>query len=82
MNLDDIEFDIKIIEGFFFHRVSEINKVDQEYNNIREIIINEKNKLRGIIFNKYAITNDNLYYKNRLWVFESMYTFIIQEIYD
>ena len=43
-----------------------MNKVDQKCDNIREIIINEKNKLRDIIFNKCAITNDIFYYKNRL----------------
>ena len=43
-----------------------INKIDNEYNEIREIIINNKKKLRNIIFNKCAITNDILYHKNRL----------------
>ena len=33
---------------------------------IREIIINEKNKLRGITLNKCVIINDILYYKDRL----------------
>ena len=44
----------------------EANKVDNEYNEIREIIINDKKKLRNITFNKCVITNDILYYKNRL----------------
>ena len=44
----------------------ETNKVDNEYNEIREIIINDKKKLRNIIFNKCAIINDIFYYKNRL----------------
>ena len=44
----------------------EVNKIDQEYNEIREIIINKKNKLRDITLNKYVITNDILYYKDRL----------------
>ena len=44
----------------------ETNKIDNEYNEIREIIINNKKKLRNIIFNKCAITNDILYHKNRL----------------
>ena len=42
------------------------NKVDDEYNDIREIIINDKKKLKDIIFNKYVITNEIFYYKNRL----------------
>ena len=41
-------------------------KVDEKYNDICEIIINNKNKLRDIIFNKCVITNEILYYKNRL----------------
>ena len=44
----------------------EANKIDNEYNEIRETIIDDKKKLRDIIFNKCAITNDILYYKNRL----------------
>ena len=44
----------------------EANKIDNEYNEIREIIINDKKKLKDITFNKYAIINDILYYKNRL----------------
>ena len=44
----------------------EINKIDNEYNEIREIIINNKKKLKDITFNKCAIINDIFYYKNRL----------------
>ena len=44
----------------------EANKVDDECNEIREIIINDKKKLRDITLNKCAITNDIFYYKNRL----------------
>ena len=42
------------------------NKINKEYNNIREIIIIDKEKLRDIIFHKYVIINDIYYYKNRL----------------
>ena len=42
------------------------NKIDEEYDNIRETITNDKDKLRDIIFNKYAIINEVLYYKDRL----------------
>ena len=42
------------------------NKINNEYNEIREIIINGKKKLRNIIFNEYVIINDILYYKNYL----------------
>ena len=42
------------------------NKINNEYNEIREIIINNKKKLKNIIFNKCIITNDILYHKNRL----------------
>ena len=43
-----------------------VNKVDKEYNEIREIIIDDKKKLKDITFNKCVIINDILYYKNRL----------------
>ena len=55
----------------------EANKVNNEYNNIREVIIDDKKKLRDIIFNKYAIMNEVLYYKNWLWIFEFIYMIII-----
>ena len=42
------------------------NKIDNEYNEICEIIINDKKKLKNILFNKCIIINDILYYKNRL----------------
>ena len=43
-----------------------MNKIDNEYNEICEIIINGKKKLKDIIFNKCVIINDIFYYKNRL----------------
>ena len=43
-----------------------MNKIDNEYNEIREIIINDKKKLKNIIFNKCIIANDIFYYKDRL----------------
>ena len=61
LNLDDTEFDIKIIDNPLYHRVSETNKVDQECDDIRETITNEKNKLRGITLSKCVITNDILH---------------------
>ena len=66
LNLNNIEFDIKIIDDSLYHRVFETNKVDQKCDEIREIIINEKNKLRDITLNKCVITKDIFYYKDRL----------------
>ena len=60
----------------------EVNKIDNKYNEIREIIINDKEKLRDITFNKCVIINDIFYYKNRLYIFEFIYIIIIQEIYN
>ena len=42
LNLDNIEFDIKIIDNSFYHKISKTTKVDKECDNIREIIINGK----------------------------------------
>ena len=66
LNFDDIEFDIKIIDDFFFHKVFETNETNKEHDNIRETIINNKNKLRDITLNKCVIINENLYHKDRL----------------
>ena len=44
----------------------EANKIDNEYNEIRKIIINDKKKLKDITLNKCAIINDIFYHKNRL----------------
>ena len=82
MNLDNIEFDIKIIDDPLYYKVFEINKTDKKCDDIREAIINDKDKLKDITLNKCVITNDILYHKNRLWVSESMYIFTIQEIHD
>ena len=82
MNLDNIEFDIKIIDDSLYYKIFEINKIDKECDDIRETIINEKNKLKGITLNKCVIINDILYHKNRLWISKSIYTFTIQKIHD
>ena len=66
LNFDDIEFDIKIIDNPFYYKIFEINKADEECDDIREAIINEKNKLKGITLSKCVIINDILYHKNRL----------------
>ena len=66
LNLDNIEFEINVINNSFYHKIFETNKIDNEYNEIREIIINDKKKLKDIILNKCVIINDILYYKNRL----------------
>ena len=44
----------------------ETNKVDNKYNEIREIIINDKKKLKDITFDKSVIINDSFYHKNCL----------------
>ena len=44
----------------------EANKVDDECNEIREAIIDDKEKLRDITLNKCAIMNNILYHKDRL----------------
>ena len=66
MNLDDIEFDVNVINDSFYHKMFKTNKIDNDYNEIREIIIVNKKKLKDIIFNKCVIMNETLYHKNRL----------------
>ena len=39
MNLDDIEFDVNVIDNFFYYKMFETNKIDNDCNEIREIII-------------------------------------------
>ena len=38
----------------------EINKFENEYNEIRNVIINDEKKFKNIIFNKCVITNEIL----------------------
>ena len=66
MNLNDIKFDVNVIDNFFYHKMFKANKIDDDCNEIREIIINDKKKLRDIIFNKCVIINEALYHKDRL----------------
>ena len=63
MNLDNIEFDIKIIDDYLYYKISETNKDDEKCDNIRETIINDKKKLRNITSNKCVIINEILYHK-------------------
>ena len=51
---------------FFITEYLKKNKVDKEYNNTRETIINSKKKLKNITFNKRVIINEIFYYKDRL----------------
>ena len=51
---------------FFYYKMFKANKIDNECNKIREIIINNKKKLRNITLNKYVIINEIFYHKNRL----------------
>ena len=64
--MDDIEFEINIIDDPLYYKIFEINKIDDEYNDIREVIINDKEKLKDITLNKCVIINEILYHKNRL----------------
>ena len=66
LNLDDIEFDVNVIDDFLYHKMFKTNKIDDDYNEIREAIINDKKKLRDITLNKCAIMNETLYHKDRL----------------
>ena len=66
LNLDDIEFDVNAIDDPFYHKMFEMNKVDDKCNEIREAIIDDKKKLKDITLNKCVITNEILYHKNRL----------------
>ena len=66
LNLDNIEFDVNVIDDSFYYKMFKANKIDNDYNEIRETIINNKKKLKNITFNKCAIINEALYYKNRL----------------
>ena len=43
-----------------------MNKINNDYNEIREAIINNNKKLRNIIFNKCVIMNEAFYHKDRL----------------
>ena len=66
LNLDNTEFDIKIIDNSLYYKIFKTNKIDKECDDIRETIINDKNKLKNITLNKCVIINDILYHKNRL----------------
>ena len=55
LELDNKAISIKIIDDPTYYRVYKSNRTNKLYIKIREAIINEKTKLRGIILTKYSI---------------------------
>ena len=61
-----IEFDVNVIDNSLYYKMFKTNKIDNDCNEIREVIINNNKKLKDITLDKYVIINETLYYKNRL----------------
>ena len=55
LELDDKTFNIKTIDDPIYYRVYKSNRTNKLYTKIREVIINDKTKLRGITLTKYSI---------------------------
>ena len=64
LDLDDIN--ILIINDSIFYRVLNVNRDNEFYIEVRDIIINNLFKYKDIIFSKCAIYNGVLFYLNRL----------------
>ena len=82
MELNSTKYTLNAINNPIFNKVANINKNNEECSKIREAIIRGKEKLNSITLAKYLVDEGILYYKDRLWVPQQMYTDIIIEIYD
>ncbi|KAF6240113.1 hypothetical protein HO173_001723 [Letharia columbiana] len=73
---------ISIIDDPIYHKVVGANKEDEYCTEIREAIAKNKDKFRGITLSKCSVQDGVLYYQDRLWVSDNMYTDVIREVYD
>ena len=82
LELDDTKYVINTINDPIYHRVVIVNKDNEKCSEIRDAIIEDKEKLNDITLVKCSIDDDILYHKNRLWVSQQIYINLIIEIYD
>ena len=73
---------VYIVDDPVFHQVYKVNKANEYCLEIRQAITNGKKKLGGITLRKYLIHDGILYYKQRLWVPEDIYTKLIRKVYN
>ena len=59
-----------------------VNKNNEKCSEIRDAIIEDKEKLNNITLVKYSMNDDILYHKDRLWVPQQIYINLIIEIHD
>ena len=55
LKLDNKAFNIKVIDNPIYYRVYKSNRANKLYTKIREVIIDDKTRLRGITLAKYSI---------------------------
>ena len=82
LKLDGTEYVINAIDDLIYYRVVIVNKDNEECSEIRDAIIEGKEKLNNITLVKCSVDDDILYHKDRLWVPQQMYTDLIIEIHD
>ena len=70
------------IDKPIFYQIAKANKDDELYHEIRTALVDGLTKYKDISLDKYSVHNGVLYYLDRLWVPESIYTKIIRETYD
>ena len=73
---------IEAIDDLIYHRIAKSNRSDEYYTKVRDAIAKDKEKLRAITLAKCFLYDGVLYYNNRLWVPESMFTELIREVYN
>ena len=70
------------IDDPLYHKVSIVNRDEEDFSDIRNTISERKYKFHGMTLNKYSVVEGGLYYKDRLCVLEDLYIAVVQEVHD
>ncbi len=73
---------IEAIDDPIYHRISQTNKEDELCSEIRDAMLEQKEKIHGITLSKCSVQDGVLFHKDRLWVPEDHYAELIRETHD
>ncbi len=80
LELDGV--DVHAIDGPIYYRIAQTNKEDELCSEIRDAMLDQKEKIHGITLSKCSVQDGVLFHKDRLWVPEDHYAELIRETHD